>query len=316
MSQIVVIFHRADFDGLFCREIAKKALGTDGVTYIGWDYGDPVPKVSPDEDLYMLDISVEGLMDHPNLVWIDHHKTAIEKYGKRPGLQVDGVAACRLAWQWFNADHTVYPYGDDDLTPEEYKRHYIDRLFQEPLAVRLAGEYDIWDKRDPRAEVFQHGLRSVDLDEVVTCSRSVDGASETYEQSIWQTLLWANGADGGLAGYQVKHLLSRGEAVQYAKQQEDVSIIKAQGFTVVFEGLTFLALNTPRCNSLSFAAGVLPEHDGLMGFNWTGKDWRVSLYHVPHKTDIDLSAIAVKFGGGGHRGACGFRCERLPFIGA
>lgn len=34
----------------------------------------------------------------------------------------------------------------------------------------------------------------------------------------------------------------------------------------------------------------------------------VSLYHSPHENkDYDLSKIAVKYGGGGHRGACGFR---------
>jgi hypothetical protein len=59
---------------------------------------------------------------------------------------------------------------------------------------------------------------------------------------------------------------------------------------------------------------VRPEHEGLFGFNWTGKKWRVSLYHAPHRTDIDLSVIAVKYGGGGHRGACGFRCDKLPFL--
>jgi len=41
-------------------------------------------------------------MERPGLVWIDHHKSAIEKYGATtPGYRIDGVAACRLAWQWF-----------------------------------------------------------------------------------------------------------------------------------------------------------------------------------------------------------------------
>jgi len=33
----------------------------------------------------------------------------------------------------------------------------------------------------------------------------------------------------------------------------------------------------------------------------------VSLYHIDGHTHHDLSKIAVKYGGGGHRGACGFR---------
>lgn len=44
-----------------------------------------------------------------------------------------------------------------------------------------------------------------------------------------------------------------------------------------------------------------------------GQKWNVSLYHAKHNTGIDLSKIAVKFGGGGHRGACGFQMDKLPF---
>jgi hypothetical protein len=42
-EKTVVIYHRADFDGIFCYQIAKKFLGTENVTYIGWDYSDPEP---------------------------------------------------------------------------------------------------------------------------------------------------------------------------------------------------------------------------------------------------------------------------------
>ena len=54
-------------------------------------------------------------------------------------------------------------------------------------------------------------------------------------------------------------------------------------------------------------------HDALCGFYFNGKKWTVSLYHAKHRTDLDLSKIAVKYGGGGHRGACGFTTEIFPF---
>jgi hypothetical protein len=63
-----------------------------------------------------------------------------------------------------------------------------------------------------------------------------------------------------------------------------------------------------------FTAGLKPEHDACLGFNWTGKNWRASLYHAPGKEHHDLSLIAVKHGGGGHRGACGFVADKLPFL--
>lgn len=287
MSKTVCIYHRADFDGIFCREIAKRFL--DNPTLIGWDYGDPAPAVDPDAMLYMLDISVEGLMDHPNLIWIDHHKSAIEKYGQKPGYQIDGVAACRLAWQWFTIEHhnACYRTNEAMQVPLPNKESFINRIVSEPLAVRLAGEYDIWDKRDPAAELFQHGLRSQEL---------------TSED--WSDLLRTDSAGAQIF---VVELLAAGEAIQYAKTQENADIIRAYGFTVQFEGLTFLACNHARFNSFLFTAGLKPEHDALLGFNFSGKDWRVSLYHAPGKEQHDLSKIAVKYGGGGHRGACGFR---------
>ena len=103
--------------------------------------------------------------------------------------------------------------------------------------------------------------------------------------------------------------------MQYA-QQENASLVEHRSYLMQWEGLTFLCLNTARCNSLTFAARDVKGLgiDALMGFFFNGKQWTVSLYHSQHRTDIDLSEIAKKYGGGGHRGACGFQCSKLPFM--
>ena len=296
MSKTIVIYHRADFDGIFCREIARKFL--PDAELIGWDYGDPTPAkelLDGTEQLYMLDISIPDLMDHPKLIWIDHHKSAIEKFGgtglhDRPaGYRIDGVAACRLAWQWF----THHEQERDEVLPLPTKQDFIDRTVSEPMAVRLAGEYDIWDKRDVRAELFQHGLRSQDI---------------SSEQ--WNYLLGEGDHDDEFLG----NLLQQGEAVQYAKTKENEIIVKRSAFTATFEGLDFCAFNHAYANSKTFEAAIKPHHQGLMSFYWSGTDWRVSLYHAPGKESHDLSQIAVKYGGGGHKGACGFRTDHLPFL--
>lgn len=301
----IVIHHSADFDGLFCREIARKFFG-EHATYIGWDYGQPVPDVPPDSALFMLDISVEGLMDYPGLVWIDHHKSAMEKWDSHriKGMRIDGVAACRLAWQYFFL-------GDDHACLT--KADFVNRDVDEPLAVRLAGEYDVWDKRDPRAELFQHGLRSGPLghqwpvllakDRKLTISE-IEAAMDTGYPVTLEP-------DGTTAPAIVCALLKNGEALQYAKREENKGIIESYGFDMDFEGLHFLACNHARFNSHLFTAGIKPEHDALLGFNWDGKKWRVSLYHAPGKEHHDLSLIAVKYGGGGHKGACGFKLDNL-----
>lgn len=279
-----IIHHRSDFDGIFCREIAKKFLGPE-YEIVGYEYGDKIPEVMEDELIYMLDISIPELMNHTRLNWIDHHKTAMDKFGLKPGFQIDGVAACRLAWQYFNEEPPNFANRGENQKTMPSKNDFVERWVVEPLSVRLAGEYDIWDKRDPNTDLFQHGLRSEEL----------DWSKMFYDESY------------------VKKLLEQGKALQYYKQKEDESIIKNNGFELKWEELNFLVLNSARFNSLSFDSRVTKDHDALLGFKWTGDKWIISLYHTPFNKEIDLSKIAIKYGGGGHKGACGFTCKTLPF---
>lgn len=315
MKNVIVIYHRADFDGIFCREIAKHFLG-QRADYLGWDYGDEMPVIEPTvHTIYMLDISVQGMMEDPRLTWIDHHKSAIDKFPPSTlGLRIDGVAACRLTWQWFK----------DPIAAQTKisKEDYIDRVVKEPYAVRLAGEYDVWDKRDPRAELFQHGLRSRDLKPVwsllLGANPKMSDLSENMAESELKDLIDENGQ---VLPPIVFRLHEAGKILQYAKRESNAAVIKKSGFTVRFEGLCFLACNaSPGFNSFLFEAGIKAEHEGLLGFNYTGHSWRISLYGVPGKPDVDLSRIAVKYGGGGHKQACGFEVQSdnpgfLPFPG-
>ena len=314
-QKVIVIHHSADYDGIFCREIARKFL--PDAELIGWDFPDKPLEIPECDVLYVMDLPLDrpfGFVwnkEHHShryfkgeVIWIDHHKSSIDTHPTEiPGYRIDGVAACRLAWQWFThqAEWEKAPPPMDYELPG--KHAYVDRIVSEPLAVRLAGEYDIWDKRDPDAEVFQFGLRSKDL-----------------SPEDWRWLLTV--ADGnrlgeyelGMANFTVSKLLQDGRLLQRYQQQTDASVVNHRSFLVEFDGLKFLALNTARCNSLTFAAKDVPEtgHDALMGFYWNGKAWNFSLYHAKHRTDLDLSKIAVNHGGGGHRGACGFQTQNFP----
>jgi len=295
--KIIVIHHSADYDGIFCREVARKFL--PDAELIGWDFAD-APLEIPDCDmLYVMDLPLDRpfgftwdkeLHSHrfvPNLVWIDHHKSSIESHPTDiPGYRIDGVAACRLAWQWFS----LHADGCDEISMPS-KQRYIDREVTEPLAVRLAGEYDIWDHRGDGDLEFQFGLDSAPNPNI-------------------QYMLRPEGDD------ETKEWVKDGAAAMRCYAKRDADILRTRSFMVDFEGLKFLALNTARCNSNTFAARDLPDsgHDALMGFYFNGTKWTASLYHAQHRKDIDLSVIAVKHGGGGHRGACGFTCDKLPFI--
>jgi oligoribonuclease NrnB/cAMP/cGMP phosphodiesterase (DHH superfamily) len=165
----------------------------------------------------------------------------------------------------------------------------VNRAVQEPLAITLAGEYDIWDKRDPRTDFFQYGLNSREIN--------------------FDTLLKDD------SSYYVDLLVESGRLVKFYVDKSNASIITKQGFDVQFEGYTFLAVNAARYNSMLFDAGLKPHHQGCLGFHWDGqaKVWKISMYGTPTQLDIDFSVIASKYGGGGHARACGFRCKVPPF---
>lgn len=335
-QKTVVIHHSADFDGIFCREIARKFLPDAELT--GWDFSDdPLPVPPPYcGKVYVLDLPVDrvfGLefkmldgrrqllgtvqpldrIDWSNFVWIDHHKSSIESHPTDiPGIRIDGVAACRLAWQWFQE-----PESTREIHKYPGKGEYFDRTVKEPLAVRLAGEYDIWDKRDERTDVFQFGLRSRELTaadwaQMLEIRKPSIAEVEALIDAGYKDIL---NPDGTHTPAVVHQLLEAGYTLQRYQQSNDKGTM-FRSFLVEWEGLKFLALTTARCNSLTFASKDVPEtgHDALMGFSFDGTKWTVSLYHANHRKDIDLSQIAVKYGGGGHRGACGFQVEKLPFL--
>lgn len=319
-----VIYHSADYGGILCREIARKFLPhsadcdtRDGspdaiakpcncIRYIGWNFGDAPLEDIPEGLVYIMDLPVDkplGLtnpgwieqsLEHGRtLIWIDHHKSSIESHPKDiPGYRIDGVAACRLAWQWFASRVDGYQSPSDDTSCERLmpdKQHYIDRKVTEPLAVRLAGEYDIWDHRGDGDLELQYGLRTEE------------------PEPNWDWLL------DDKPEY-TRQLIAQGKcAMAYAKHV-DASVVNTRSYLTQWEGLRWLTMNSIRCNSLSFAAKDVPEtgHDALLAYYFNGKAWTVSLYHARHRTDLDLSQIAVKYGGGGHRGACGFTCDALP----
>lgn len=321
MQNIAIIYHDADFDGKLSNEVCRyhlKRLHPEAAIHsYGWDYGRPVPSVlikwwDPEmgdqfsnewatyDAIYIVDLSVDELMARPELrakiVWIDHHKSAIEKwdgiqnenetqYVQRPfhGLRSDGVAACRLCWAWFT-------WGkDQDYVPPLTKAVFVDREIKEPQLIRLAGEYDIWDHRDPDAKALQFGLRTLD-----------DAGLHTAAVEQF------NG--GSTAEILLRSYIETGHAIKsYCDKQND-EYSAAHARTLEWEGLKFCALNIgQRGNSDLLRGGIKPEHQACFAWRHTGDGVMVSLYHIEGHTDLDLSKIAVKYGGGGHRGACGFR---------
>lgn len=289
------IYHSADLDGKCSAAIVRRAFEGE-VELFGWNYGDPVPALYG-RDVIMVDVSfqpfermIEATKQVSSLLWIDHHKSAIEEaeaagFGNmttQNGQQVFGVwetgrAACELAWEWF--------FGTLQHTRPALRI---------PKAVRLLGRYDVWDHTDPETLPFQYG-----------CRRGKWNADPA--EAFWGYLL---GRDGG---QYVHPIISEGKLLLSYQEEQNEKMIKARGFVTEVGAMRVVACNTGLTNSQLFDSVWDPEkYDAMMTFQWTPKGfWTVSLYST--KDNVDVGKFAKHRGGGGHKGAAGFQCRLLPF---
>jgi oligoribonuclease NrnB/cAMP/cGMP phosphodiesterase (DHH superfamily) len=86
-------------------------------------------------------------------------------------------------------------------------------------------------------------------------------------------------------------------------------LVKAYGISGTIDGRRALILNQGGVNSFVFDS-VINKYDVFVRYV-KGRDagWRCSI--TTERPDIDVSAIAEKYGGGGHMKAAGFRVEKL-----
>ncbi len=279
-------FHKTDLDGHCSGAIVKKKH--PACEMIGVDYNDKIAdfNIRYAETIFVVDFSfgeadMLWLQDNTGLHWIDHHKTSIDwafetKFLASSGQSLEiGKAGCELTW--------------DYLFPDEPM----------PKAVRLLGRYDVWDHEDPDVLPFQWGMR---------------GIKNTLPDSrIWSTFIPWDVFSQNIIEKMIEQTIEYGKIVLEYQVQQDEIYAKGMSFEVDFEGYRAIVINRSFTNSKLFDSVYDEEkHDLMINYGYKPKQYRVSLY--TSKPDVDVSAIAKKYGGGGHKGAAGFFCEKVPFL--
>lgn len=136
--------HHNDLDGRASAAIVRRALTPD-VELVEMNYGDPVPwkEVELVSSVVVVDFSLpiedmKRLANGRELIWIDHHKTAIETMKSAddewPGIRDLEEAACVLTWQYYFPKEPV------------------------PRAIVLIGDRDIWRWAEENTGAFNEGL--------------------------------------------------------------------------------------------------------------------------------------------------------------
>lgn len=281
MNNIKCFYHSADLDGHCSGAIVK--IRYPECQLFGIDHGQQFPwdEVDTQDTVIMVDFSLQPFSDMiklkekcKELIWIDHHKTAIDEYNRNENVLISGLrkigrAGCELTW--------------DYLCPG------IDI----PLSVYYLGRYDVWDHSNENTLSFQYGMRLED-----TNPNNID---------FWMKRLVR--FDRGLSA-----IKDRGKIVLNYIKMDNKKYVDACAFPIIFEGFSFIAVNKMLTNSQLFDS-IYDEnkYDGMLTFGWRNRRWVVSMYSNNKSKPIDCGEIARKYGGGGHVGAAGFQCEKLPF---
>lgn len=299
MKNIAILSHKADLDGILSAVIANnyiKARYDDPDIFL-CDYGD-IPKEFNHENydtIYVLDFSDEELFKNPKIknkiIWIDHHQSAINKKYDVNQYCIDGVAACRLTFQFFtNIDYSFLSKDD-----------YVKRNVAEPAFVTLAGEYDIWDLTSTLAKPLNFGIQKLTMENVASILKQTSTLylSEDKSKDLYNISFGPN---------TLLDLIKSGQSViEYISQTS-----KRIGNTKRFKqgGITFAVFNTHIKSSLIHE--LEPDEDALMVYCIKEDESHVSMY--TSRDHVDVSKIATMFGGGGHKKAAGFKMKISEFF--
>ncbi len=162
-----------------------------------------------------------------------------------------------------------------------------------PTAIVLVGDRDIWRLAEPDSPAFNEGLFHEN--------------THPENDNLWLPLLKNDPAA-------VKRLVKRGQILLEARLSAIRRQVSRAGFAIRFEGHRTLAINRN-------GDGDLGHHILSLGYEIAYcysdgyQNGRLVTFVTLYAEHVDVSAIAVKFGGGGHRGAAGFSFPRTdsPF---
>jgi oligoribonuclease NrnB/cAMP/cGMP phosphodiesterase (DHH superfamily) len=286
LKKIVAFYHRGDLDGVSSGAIISKMFKDQDLTLIGVEYGDTIDETELTKHadiVYVVDYTFEpfdrmiDLHKTKNLIWIDHHKTSLEKMRFHPELKIKGIlgdntkSACELLWEYFYPTICV-PYTISQISLFDTWQHNNN---QDILNFYYGAE--IKSKMNPKSEFWEKMFSNV-----------------------------VNSGD-------IQNIIDTGEIIQKYNEMKNEEYAKDHAFEIAFEGFRAIAINIGNGGSDKFKSVYNYEtHDLMVSFSRRkNKIWKISLRS--DKNYVDCSAICKKYGGGGHRSAAGFEVINLPF---
>jgi oligoribonuclease NrnB/cAMP/cGMP phosphodiesterase (DHH superfamily) len=283
------IYHSRDLDGLSCGAVLRHFL--PDAQLFPYDYGQPAPDMAPLPEhlkpisLFICDVSLPMEQmgayraQFGKLVWIDHHISEWRKYraytATHPGWEtIYDPAKAACELTWTHFSETPLPHFLDLIASWDVYRHRNTSYWENQIAP------------------FQYGMRS-------RCNRL-----EEYPMELF--------ADDHNGRKIVTDLQAEGKSIlRYVQKTQ--RRLSGQAFEARIAGIPAICINQRGLNGDAFAGCFRPgRHRLKCAFGFNGREWGFSIF--TEDPDLDCSAIAGQFGGGGHAGAAGFRVRRLQEV--
>ena len=261
MKKFTIIYHN-DLDGHCSGAIAKQYLADNNplaeFQLIEASYSNVPDIVAIDSAsiVFVLDYAFDDPNDFQQLIdkvasvtWIDHHKSAIEKYNdldtQLKGVRQVGVAACELTWQYFYA-----------------------RTSELPSIVFYIGDMDVWKFSSEKTLALTTYLECFDTN---PANPGFAWAPYLNPKRPLKMSYIEYDAGNDILAYVETHNTK----------------LASNAYPAKWGPYNCIVCNCSHTGSAVFdSLKDLDVYDLMITYNWNGQVWNVSLYST--KNDIDL----------------------------
>ena len=269
---MLCIYHIADHDGKGSGAVVKSVFPEIELLGLNHDMEIPYDLIEKHEKVVVCDFALPveymfKLSETIDFTWIDHHASVIDKYEEELAKGRNPIKGLRRVGQAAIELCWEYFYPNRDV----------------PLGITLLAKNDLFDLSDPRVRPFEFAMQSFGVN--------------TPSDEIW-TELFENRLD-------IEEMIQDGQRILGWINVRNYRLVRSMAFESEIDGYKCICANMPQGYS-SFYDSVenRDSYDVMINFYMNkNQKWNLSFYSS--KKNVDVSKIAEKFGGGGHRGAAG-----------
>ena len=271
---------------------------------IPMNYGDSLDWIESIEDgdrVYIVDFSLEpeymdNLKGRCDLIWYDHHKSAVEKIDSSiKGERNYDESACKITY-----DATIRPHLNSNI------KQSVDYF------ISMFSDADNWN--DTKYSGNDYELFPIALNLYMNSINTDPNTSEGYSHFME---LFENGT---INGKDVKACISIGRNIMRyldissSKKMRNAFEAKLSSDDTEGQGeLNCICYNNTDGSKSFKSIFDSDKHDVMLSFSMNKRNnWDVSFYS--EASGPDVSKIAVNFGGGGHHSASGCELNDIKIV--